>query len=150
MTFARKPYPKPPKAPAVPIPRDIAERISYGPARMSVPVPKVRPVRSAAYRRLVAALPCDICGGAGRSQAAHPNTGKGMAQKADDRLCFPLCADGPGVRGCHASLDQGAMFTKWHRRTYEHSAGQRTRDTINRMGLWPVGLEQWPNVEVTR
>lgn len=25
---------------------------------------------------------------------------------------------------------------------------QRTRDTINRMGLWPVGLEQWPNAKL--
>lgn len=23
------------------------------------------------------------------------------------------------------------------------TAGQRTRETINRMGLWPSGLEQW-------
>lgn len=30
------------------------------------------------------------------------------------------------------------------------TAGQRTRETINSMGLWPVGLEQWPNVKGNR
>lgn len=143
MTFARRPYPKPPRAPLVPIPRDIAERISYGPARLSVPVPKVKPVRSEEYRRLVAALDCDMCGAPGPSQAAHPNTGKGLARKADDRLCFPLCADAPGVVGCHTQFDQGALLPKHERREYEQEAGQRTRETINRMGLWPQGLAQW-------
>lgn len=143
MTFARKPYPKPPRAPLVPIPRDIAERISYGTARLSVPVPKVKPVRSEEYRRLVAALPCDWCGIEGLSQAAHPNLGKGCGTKTDDRLCFPMCADSPVRQGCHSKLDQGTLLARLDRHDYEPRAGQRTRETINRMGLWPQGLEQW-------
>lgn len=142
MTFARKLY-KPPRVPAVPIPRDVAERISYGPARLNV-APKSQPVRSEEYRRLVAFLPCDWCGVYGLSQAAHPNTGKGAAMKTDDRLCFPLCADTPLRRGCHSLFDQGALMSKEARRDYEPEAGKRTRDTINSMGLWPASLPQWP------
>lgn len=143
--FARKIY-APARAPLVPIPRDIAERISTGPARLSV-MPKTEPVRSEDYRRLVAALPCDLCGVDQHSQAAHPNTGKGAALKTDDRLCFPLCADRPMQAGCHGRFDQGALMTKAERRSYEPKAGRRTRDTINRMGLWPASLPQWPEDE---
>jgi hypothetical protein len=53
------------------------------------------------------------------SQAAHANGleyGKGMGMKASDDALFPLCADRPGVRGCHSLFDQGAMFTKDERR----------------------------------
>ena len=40
--------------------------------------PKSKPVRSAAYRRIVASLPCCICGVPGQSQAAH-GSGAGTA-----------------------------------------------------------------------
>lgn len=76
-------------------------------------------MRSEAYRRAVAAMPCVNCGLEGRSQAAHANGleyGKGAGLKADDSAIFPLCADGPGYRGCHSRYDQGAMFTKAERR----------------------------------
>jgi hypothetical protein len=139
--FARKVY-STPHAPVAPIPREMSERISYGVARMSVSVPKVKSARSEEYRRLVAALPCDLCGARGRSQAAHPNCGKGMAMKTDDRLCFPLCIAFHGS-GCHELFDQGALMTKERRREYEPEAGKRTRDTINAMGLWPKRLPQW-------
>lgn len=49
-------------------------------------VAKAAPVRSEAYRRAVASLPCAICGVYGYSQAAHANTGKGMGMKAADPL----------------------------------------------------------------
>lgn len=95
-------------------------------------VPKDAPTRDADYRRLVAALPCIACGAVGRSQAAHPNTGKGMGMKADDRLCFPLCADAPGVVGCHTRFDQGAMFTKDERREIEPRWGRETASLLGR------------------
>ncbi|MCL1961517.1 MAG: hypothetical protein FWG56_07055 [Desulfovibrionaceae bacterium] len=66
----------------------------------------------------------------GYSQAAHPNTGKGMGTKTDDRLCFPLCADRPGVSGCHSRFDQGAMFTKAARRVMERVWAEKTRARI--------------------
>ena len=82
-------------------------------------MPKVAPVRSEAYRRAVAALPCVICLTQGFSQAAHANTGKGMGMKACDLTLFPACADRPGWRGCHSRLDQGALFSKDVRRALE-------------------------------
>lgn len=76
-------------------------------------------MRSSSYRRAVAALPCVSCGLDGYSQAAHANGlewGKGMGLKADDAAIFPLCADRPGIRGCHSLFDQGALFDKATRR----------------------------------
>jgi len=105
--------------------------------------PKVEPVRSEAYRRAVASLSCIRCGIAGHSQAAHPNTGKGAGTKADDRLCFPLCADRPGVRCCHSLFDQGALFAKGARRVVELCWAQETTKTIVARGLWPSGLEPY-------
>lgn len=98
------------------------------------PAPKPEPaVRSEAYRRLVAALPCKACGRLG-CQAAHPNTGKGMGMKTDDRLCFPLCPD------CHTQFDQGAMFPKAVRREIELTWAADTRRQITAAGDWPANL----------
>lgn len=113
------------------------------PQEQGVAYPKDAPVRSEAYRRLVAQLPCRICGRADRSQAAHPNTGKGLATKTDDRLCFPLCADAPGERGCHSLFDQGALFQKDQRRELERAWGADTRRRIELLGQWPQGLPRW-------
>jgi hypothetical protein len=107
-------------------------------------VPKDEPVRSEEYRRLVAKLPCKHCGVHGHSQAAHPNTGKGGGLKTDDRLCFPLCCDRPGVQGCHAKFDQHAWFTRAARREIEPSWGADTRRQITAMGQWPADL---PKIE---
>jgi len=104
--------------------------------------PKANLVRSEAYRRLVASMPCIACGG-GPCQAAHPNTDKGMAMKTDDRLCFPLCGPQFGRPGCHALFDQGAMFPKVERRAMETSWGADTRSRINAMGSWPKNLPKW-------
>lgn len=81
--------------------------------------PKYTPIRSKAYLRLVAQLPCLHCGVWGHSQAAHANTGKGMGTKACDLQTFPLCADRPGQRGCHSYFDSGALFSKEQRRMHE-------------------------------
>lgn len=98
-------------------------------------VPKLRPVRSEAYRRAVAALPCIRCGVIGYSQAAHPNTGKGAGSKTDDRLCFPLCACRPGIRGCHSLFDQGALFAKARRREVEAEWTAATQQTLSAAGF---------------
>ena len=104
------------------------------------PVPKAAPVRSEAYRRVVATLPCAICGVHGYSQAAHANQGKGMGMKACDLTCFPACGPRPGIQGCHAALDQGALFTKAVRRELEPVWAADTQRKIQAMGLWPKGL----------
>ena len=106
-------------------------------------VPKDDTVTSEPYRRLVATLPCKVCGIAGISQAAHPNTNKGADLKTDDRECFPLCCDQPGRVGCHPKFDQGALFTKTVRRELEPAWGADTRKTIKARGLWPKGVPEW-------
>ena len=110
-----------------------------------VQVPKDAPVRSEAYRRAVASLPCAICGVPGYSQAAHANQGKGMGMKACDMTCFPLCtvhpvADGRLVQGCHERFDHGALFSKLVRRELEPVWIADTQRKIYSMGLWPENL----------
>jgi hypothetical protein len=83
------------------------------------------------YLRAVAALPCVHCGLEGSSQAAHANTGKAMGKKlVSDFDTFPLCADRPGVRGCHSRFDQGALFTKYERREIEQRWISWTRQAL--------------------
>jgi hypothetical protein len=103
-------------------------------------VPKSKPVRSEAYRRAVASLPCAICGIEGHSQAAHPNTSKGLSTKASDLLCFALCGPRPGLAGCHAAFDQHALMTKEERRAFEKFAATFTQKLIVSRGLWPANL----------
>lgn len=107
---------------------------------MSTPIPKAEIVRSEPYRRVVATLPCVICGIHGYSQAAHGSMGKGMALKASDMELFPACGPRPGEVGCHSRLDQGALFTKEERRQNELRWAAETRETIINLGLWPKNL----------
>ena len=108
-------------------------------------VEKSAPVRSEAYRRAVAGLPCINCGVPGHSQCAHSNSGKGAGIKASDLDSFPLCtvhpgADGRLVQGCHENFDQGALFTKAVRRELEPVWAADTQRRILAMGLWPKAL----------
>lgn len=102
-----------------------------------VPVLKATVVRSEAYRRTVATLPCMSCGVPGISQCAHANTGKGMGTKACDLRSFPLCACQPGRQGCHARFDQGALFPKLARQAIEEAWIADTQRRVQAMGLWP-------------
>ncbi len=111
-------------------------------AAPAAPVHKERPIRSEAYRRAVASLPCVICGVPGHSQAAHANTGKGAGIKTSDLTCFPACADRPGVRGCHSRLDQGALYPKHIRQQLEPAWAADTQRRLVAMGLWPKNLPQ--------
>ena len=108
--------------------------------RAAAPIPKAAPVRSEPYRRAVATLPCAICGVYGYSQAAHANTGKGMGLKACDLTCFPACGPRPGMQGCHAALDQGALFLKAVRRELEPAWAADTQRCVMALGLWPANL----------
>lgn len=103
-------------------------------------VVKTAPVRNEAYRRAVATLPCAICGVPGYSQAAHANQGKGMGMKACDLTCFPACGPRPGFQGCHAALDQGALFLKAARRELEPVWAADTQRRLLAMGLVPASL----------
>ena len=112
-------------------PRAIALAISDGSARMTVPVPKGRYVRSEAYRRLVAALPCAHCGIEGHSQAAHTDMGKGLSLKACDLTCYPACGphwQGASVTpGCHWLIGTSGHYARADRRELEGRYAAQTR-----------------------
>ena len=102
-------------------------------------IPKSAPVRSDAYRRAVASLPCVICGIAGQSQAAHGSGAgtavcKGMGLKSCDLTCFAACVT------CHHQLDQHALLTKAARHALEPVWAADTQRKIHAMGLWPKSL----------
>jgi len=101
--------------------------------------PKTKHVRSEPYRRLIAQMPCFGCGIEGHSQAAHPNTGKGAGIKTSDLDCFPLCADRPGVRGCHSLHDQGGLASKLDRRRLEVFYVESARTRARALG-WSFGV----------
>ena len=96
--------------------------------------PKQKPVRSESYRRWVASLPCIACRIEGYSQAAHPNHGRGLGQKASDLDCFPLCASRPGHMGCHAMHDQLVELTLAERRDLEREYTRRTQELARAVG----------------
>jgi hypothetical protein len=126
-----------------PAPEGLAARVSMARADSAAqPVAKDTPVRHEGYRRLVALLPCCICGIDGYSQAAHASAGKGMGLKASDLELFPACADRPGARGCHSRLDQSALFTKAARHALEPAWVADTQRKIETMGLWPATLKK--------
>jgi hypothetical protein len=108
--------------------------------------PKENAVYSEPYRRLVAALPCAICGIELRSQAAHPPP-SGKSRKEDDRKIFPLCADDLERPGCHTLFDQYKLYT------YEETCAMavilaiHTRYEIMTSGKWPKGLLYWMEAE---
>ena len=108
-------------------------------------VAKAAPVRSEAYRRAVASLPCARCGITGYSQHAHENEGKGKAMKVDDRRAMPLCCARPGIDGCHTRFDQYRLVPggrEAHVALGRELAAQ-TRRTLNALGLWPAGIPQY-------
>jgi hypothetical protein len=106
----------------------------------SAPIAKQDAMRHEGYRRLVAAMPCKICGIQQHSQAAHPNAGKARGMKADDRACFALCADRPGVKGCHPKFDQYEIAGRHAQALMELAWGADTRRQIAAQGLWPADL----------
>ena len=111
MTFSRKPWVKPPKTIPQPIPLSQRRAATMAPRADVASIPKTEQVRSDAYRRLVAALPCAACGLEGRSQHAHTNAGKAKGMKNCDMDAMPLCADQPGRVGCHSLFDQYTLLT---------------------------------------
>ncbi len=103
------------------------------------PIPKAAPVRSEAYRRAVASLPCAICGIQGYSQAAHlPPEAKGMKQS--DLLTFPLCCTRVGIPGCHQDYDQYRLFPRAAAMAVGRAWAADTQRRILAMGLWPKAL----------
>lgn len=145
MTFSRKTYERK-RTVHTPIPLHLRRNASMGPIEtMHEAIEKENPVRSEAYRRLVAAMPCACCGSVGRSQHAHTNAGKAKGMKNDDRDAMPLCADGIGLVGCHTLFDQYRLILGG--REAHVAIGSRwaaeTRAQIEASGLWPANLPRW-------
>lgn len=80
---------------------------------------KTKTPRAPGYLRFVAQHDCFACGISGLSQAAHPNYGRGLGQKASDLDAFPLCCTRPGILGCHAEHDRLIGMTLGQRREFE-------------------------------
>lgn len=118
---------------ALPGPRTIATRVVARP-QLVVPLPKSEPLRSETYRRFVASFPCFACHIQGYSQAAHPNFGKGLGLKTDDRLCFPLCSVRPGHMGCHQMHDLLIDMTLQQRRGAEEDYVERMQKIARNAG----------------
>jgi len=106
-------------------------------------IAKQNAIEHEGYRRLVAAMPCMNCGINDNSQAAHPNTNKAKGMKADDRLCFPLCAVRFNAPGCHYLFDQHQLFPRSERAAVERQWAAQTRTAIQLAGLWPKNLPLW-------
>ncbi|MFN5350005.1 MAG: hypothetical protein ACK5A0_10770 [Polaromonas sp.] len=101
--------------------------------------PKTEAVRSEAYRRLVAAMPCKACHIEGYSQAAHlPPDAKGAKQ--DDRLIFPLCCTRPGITGCHVDYDRYRMHPHELAIAIGLAWAMATMQEIIAAGDWPKNL----------
>ena len=111
----------------------------------TAPVEKENPLRSEAYRRAVAGLPCIHCGIEGYSQHAHENDGKGKGMKVDDRCAMPLCCTRQGIEGCHAAFDQYRLVPGG--REAHHTQGRawarQTRNRVQESGQWPKNLPLW-------
>lgn len=101
-----------------------------------VSVPKDAPVRSEAYRRLVASQPCWMCSRMGPSQCAHADQGKGMSIKACDLQTFPLCADAPSRVGCHTSMGASGNLDKETRRSMERAAVADTQRALTELAAY--------------
>ncbi len=132
MTFARKPYTRPARAPLVPRSEPARATLRSKPALVAVPKSII--LRSESYRCWVATLPCIVCRIEGYSQAAHPNFGRGLGQKASDLDCFPLCCTRPGHMGHHAEHDLLIEMTRDERRELERGYIARTHATARAAG----------------
>lgn len=137
-----------------PRPRVVAVAVADTRARMVVPLPKRKYVRSTKLREAYRELPCqfDRDGGGlcarmdGTVCCCHSNWGqhgKGLSIKADDSRAAAGCSQ------CHAELDQGKRWTEDEKRTRWQAAHERSVRLLVSMGLWPADLEPWPEDEDT-
>jgi hypothetical protein len=102
VSLQRKPYVRPPRAPVKPI---IGCRGIYAPSsELAVMVPKEVILRSPAYRRWVAAWPCNFCGWH-ETQCCHENLGKALQGKVCDSRTFSGCIPHGSHPGHHWMFD---------------------------------------------
>ena len=94
--------------------------------------------RSKKLLKLVASLPCQICGTENQTQAAHSNWaelgGKAKSLKASDEYTAALCLK------CHWEIDQGNKWSKSERQQAWKSAHCKTVQLLVDSGQWPVDI----------
>jgi hypothetical protein len=58
---------------------------------------------------------------------------------------MPLCADEPGLQGCHAAFDQYILLDGGRAAHVEQGRtwAAQTREAIETAGLWPQNLPKW-------
>lgn len=127
---------------------------SQQPARLVLVAPAARPVvtiqkenalQHLGYMDAVRGLACARCGySAARSQFCHADMGKGQGIKTDCRRGWPGCGPHDDLPGCHWEVGTSGRMPKLERREFEGLAGDQTRATVERLGLWPPSLPRWP------
>lgn len=85
--------------------------------------------RSEGLRTAVRQLPCQMCGCAPPSVAAHGNQDKGIGIKASDATLFAACD------ACHRYIDQGGRLPKYERRALERELNLKTLRALVERGL---------------
>jgi hypothetical protein len=94
--------------------------------------------RSKKHLKLVASLPCQVCGTENQTQAAHSNWaelgGKAKSLKASDEYTAALCLK------CHWEIDQGNKWSKSERKQVWKSAHSKTVQLLVDSGKWPVDI----------
>lgn len=89
--------------------------------------------RSKKHLKLVASLPCQVCGTENQTQAAHSNWaelgGKAKSLKASDEYTAALCL------GCHYAIDQGKDLSREERQKLWQKAHYKTIDNLK--DVWP-------------
>jgi hypothetical protein len=94
--------------------------------------------RSKKHLKLVASLPCQVCGIENQTQAAHSNWaelgGKAKSLKASDEYTAALCLK------CHWEIDQGNKWLKSERQQAWKSAHCKTVQLLVDSGQWPVDI----------
>jgi hypothetical protein len=100
--------------------------------------PKQKYFRSKKHLKLVASLPCQVCGTENQTQAAHSNWaelgGKAKSLKASDEYTAALCLK------CHWEIDQGNKWSKSERQQAWKSAHSKTVQLLVDSGQWPVDI----------
>lgn len=119
------------------LPRASATMAVSAQEKQPVVVSKNKPVRSEAYRRLVASLACCHCKLEGYSQCAHEDQNKGAATKTDDRRSYPACGPHHHEPGCHHLVGTARIYPKEKRRELEAKWVLETQREILKQGLWP-------------
>lgn len=101
-------------------------------------IPKEKPYRNENLRRVVASLPCQICGLEGSTQASHSNQlrdGRGIGHKTPDSMLAALC------HRCHYQIDYGKEWTREQKQELWDDAYRKTMRLLIERELLVVNVK---------